>query len=177
VQRKLGFKIYNISAIFGLQGGTFIIKSFISFKLALFFLFLLFFLFKQFLFSFFFFFCEKNIMKTTLFSSLFVVVAVLCGAAMADVFSQLQFMKIISPTSGQSITAGEKVTIKYAMQPLVYSECLCTSSVSYFIILIIHTHLLLDHVSNGYAKSLQVNFHKRSGNTKQQQLENISPNW
>lgn len=40
----------------------------------------------------------------------------------ADVFSQLQFMKITSPTSGQSIRAGEKVLIKYVMQPLVYSK-------------------------------------------------------
>lgn len=54
---------------------------------------------------------------------LFIVgLVVLCQVAVADVFSQLQFMKIISPTSGQSITAGDKVTIKYAMQPLVYSK-------------------------------------------------------
>lgn len=53
---------------------------------------------------------------------LFVALVVLCGFAVADVFSQLQFMKIISPTSGQTVAAGDKLTIKYAMQPLVYSK-------------------------------------------------------
>lgn len=53
---------------------------------------------------------------------LFVALVVYCQVAVADVFSQLQFMKIVSPTSGQTITAGEKLTIKYAMQPLVYSK-------------------------------------------------------
>ncbi|KAG2197044.1 uncharacterized protein EV154DRAFT_430242 [Mucor mucedo] len=84
---------------------------------------------------------------------LFVALVVLCGFAVADVFSQLQFMKIISPTSGQTVAAGDKLTIKYAMQPLVYKQ-----------------------TSNGYATSLVLNFHKRSGNTKQGLLENISPN-
>ncbi|KAL0141037.1 hypothetical protein V8B55DRAFT_1512497 [Mucor lusitanicus] len=65
----------------------------------------------------------------------------------ADVFSQLQFMKITSPTS-----AGEKVLIKYVMQPLVYKG-----------------------TSNGYAKSLKINFHKRTGNQKEGLLENIYP--
>lgn len=51
-----------------------------------------------------------------------VVVLALLQVAMASVYSQLQFMKIISPTSGQSIRAGETVEIKYAMQPLVYSQ-------------------------------------------------------
>lgn len=55
---------------------------------------------------------------------IFIVMVMLFQVTMADVFSQLQFMKIISPTNGQSITAGEKVTIKYAMQPLVFSEFL-----------------------------------------------------
>ncbi|KAI8092301.1 uncharacterized protein B0P05DRAFT_568472 [Gilbertella persicaria] len=72
----------------------------------------------------------------------------------ADVFSQLQFMKIESPTNNQNVKAGEKVVIKYAMQPLIYN-----------------------HVSAGLAKSLKVNFHKRSGNTKQSLIkENIVPN-
>jgi hypothetical protein len=39
--------------------------------------------------------------------------------AMAHVFSQLQFIKIDSPTNGQSIKAGDKVTVKYVTQPLV----------------------------------------------------------
>lgn len=42
--------------------------------------------------------------------------------AFADVFSQLQFMKITSPSSGQSIQAGEKIVIKYVMQPLILSK-------------------------------------------------------
>ncbi|CAO3621390.1 unnamed protein product [Mucor hiemalis] len=78
------------------------------------------------------------------------VVLALLQVAMASVYSQLQFMKIISPTSGQSIRAGETVEIKYAMQPLVYKG-----------------------TSNGFAKNLNINFHKRAGNTKQQQLESI----
>jgi hypothetical protein len=59
-------------------------------------------------------------MKTA--AILFVIAIILFQITLADVFSQLQFMKIISPTNGQSITAGEQVTIKYAMQPLVYSK-------------------------------------------------------
>ncbi|GAA5816353.1 hypothetical protein MFLAVUS_009881 [Mucor flavus] len=81
-----------------------------------------------------------------------VVMVLLCQVAMADIFSQLQFMKIASPTNGQSFSAGQKVTIKYVMQPLV-----------------------LNQVSNGFAKQLTVNFHTRTGNTKQTRLENISP--
>jgi hypothetical protein len=54
--------------------------------------------------------------------SCFVAIMVMIQVAMADVFSQLQFMKIVSPTNGQSIQAGDKVTIKYVMQPLVYSK-------------------------------------------------------
>lgn len=51
-----------------------------------------------------------------------VVMVLLCQVAMADIFSQLQFMKIASPTNGQSFSAGQKVTIKYVMQPLVLSK-------------------------------------------------------
>lgn len=43
-------------------------------------------------------------------------------ATLAGVFDQLQFMKIISPTNGQSIEIGTNVTIQYAMQPTVYRK-------------------------------------------------------
>ncbi|RCH90223.1 hypothetical protein CU097_005055 [Rhizopus azygosporus] len=81
-----------------------------------------------------------------------VTLCLLFHLALADIYNQLQFMKILSPTNGQSIQAGENVTIKYVMQPLVYN-----------------------HVSNGYAKNIVINFHKRSGNTKQEVIENICP--
>ncbi|KAG2197351.1 hypothetical protein INT46_001258 [Mucor plumbeus] len=61
-------------------------------------------------------------------------------------------MKITSPSSGQSIQAGEKIVIKYVMQPLI-----------------------LKGASLGYAKSLKINFHKRTGNQKEGLLENIYP--
>lgn len=38
---------------------------------------------------------------------------------LGDVFSQLQFIKIVAPVSGQSIQVGDKIKIKYVMQPLV----------------------------------------------------------
>lgn len=37
--------------------------------------------------------------------------------------------------------------------------------------------LSLEGTSNGYAKSLKINFHKRTGNQKQGLLENIYPKW
>ncbi|CEP19655.1 hypothetical protein [Parasitella parasitica] len=61
-------------------------------------------------------------------------------------------MKITSPTNDQSVRAGEKILIKYVMQPLVFKG-----------------------TSNGYAKSLKINFHKRTGDQKQGFLENIYP--
>ncbi|KAI8367773.1 hypothetical protein BD560DRAFT_399547 [Blakeslea trispora] len=89
-------------------------------------------------------------MKFTIISY-FVALMVTVQVAMADVFSQLQFMKIESPTNNQNVRPGESVVIKYAMQPLVYN-----------------------HVSNGFAKSLKINFHKRAGNTKKELVkENI----
>lgn len=51
-----------------------------------------------------------------------VTLCLLFHLALADIYNQLQFMKILSPTNGQSIQAGENVTIKYVMQPLVYSN-------------------------------------------------------
>lgn len=49
--------------------------------------------------------------------------AVLCfvfiQTAYADIYSQLQFIKISSPKSGQNIAVGEKLIVKYVMQPLI----------------------------------------------------------
>lgn len=106
----------------------------------------------------------------------FVAIVLLCQLAMADIFSQLQFMKIVSPTNGQSISAGEEVTIKYVMQPLILSKIIVVI-VSIFKI---YTHCItffVDQVSNGYTKNLDINFHKRSGNTKQALLKSICKNW
>ncbi|KAI8345313.1 hypothetical protein EDC96DRAFT_521764 [Choanephora cucurbitarum] len=86
-------------------------------------------------------------MKFTIVSYL-IALMVTVQVAMADVFSQLQFMKIESPTNNQNVRPGESVVIKYAMQPLVYKQ-----------------------VSNGMAKSLKINFHKRAGNTKQELVQ------
>lgn len=101
-----------------------------------------------------------------------VTLCLLFHLALADIYNQLQFMKILSPTNGQSIQAGENVTIKYVMQPLVYSNYTLYTlySCSYI-------YLIIDHVSNGYAKNIVINFHKRSGNTKQEVIENICPTW
>lgn len=40
----------------------------------------------------------------------------------ASVFSQLQFIKIVSPASGATLRAGEDLEVKYTMQPLVMSK-------------------------------------------------------
>ncbi|CEP19005.1 hypothetical protein [Parasitella parasitica] len=80
-----------------------------------------------------------------------VLCLVLVQTAYASVFSQLQFIKISSPKSGQNLRAGEYLTVKYVMQPLIK-----------------------DNVSAGRALKLNINFHKRTGNTKQQQLAIIS---
>jgi hypothetical protein len=37
----------------------------------------------------------------------------------ADVFSQLQFIKISSPKNGQDVVAGKPLIVKYVMQPLI----------------------------------------------------------
>ncbi|CAO3638139.1 unnamed protein product [Cunninghamella blakesleeana] len=83
--------------------------------------------------------------------SITLVLLVIFQFVNASVFSQLQFIKINSPKNGASFEAGEKVTIKYTMQPLVYKS-----------------------VSMGRATSLKVAFHKRSGNTVQKQLSSVS---
>ncbi|KAI8882649.1 hypothetical protein K501DRAFT_251087, partial [Backusella circina FSU 941] len=84
-----------------------------------------------------------------IFASLVLLVASV-QLALADVYSQLQFMKIISPTNGQSIEAGSDIVLQYVMQPTVY-----------------------EGTSNGYAKSLQVNFHTRSGESKLEQVAHV----
>ncbi|KAI9031833.1 hypothetical protein CLU79DRAFT_730373 [Phycomyces nitens] len=84
-------------------------------------------------------------------SSFFLLSAIVLIAfiqtACASVYSQLQYIKIISPTSGQDVKAGEKLIVKYVMQPLVF-----------------------EGVSSGKALSLNISLHSRSGNIKQQKL-------
>lgn len=57
--------------------------------------------------------------KALLFSA---VLFCLVQTSLASIYSQLQFMKIIEPTNGQDVRPGEKLTIKYVMQPLVKGE-------------------------------------------------------
>jgi preprotein translocase subunit SecD len=54
-----------------------------------------------------------------LFAALFVVFA---QVAYANIYSQLQFIKISEPKSGQDFEAGKQLTVKYVMQPLVQSK-------------------------------------------------------
>ncbi|KAI7885470.1 Ribokinase-like protein [Mucor mucedo] len=83
--------------------------------------------------------------------------AVLCfvfiQTTYADIYSQLQFIKISSPKSGQNVVAGKQLLIKYVMQPLIK-----------------------DHVSAGKALHLEVNWHKRTGNAKQKKVSTIAEN-
>ncbi|KAI8095440.1 Ribokinase-like protein [Thamnidium elegans] len=72
---------------------------------------------------------------------------VLVQTAYADIFSQLQFIKISLPKSGQDVVAGKQLVVKYVMQPLIKNN-----------------------VSAGKALKLNVNFHKRTGNAKQQKI-------
>ncbi|KAI9305452.1 hypothetical protein BJ944DRAFT_265193 [Cunninghamella echinulata] len=83
--------------------------------------------------------------------SITLVLLVIFQFVNASVFSQLQFIKINSPKNGATFEAGEKMTIKYTMQPLVYKS-----------------------VSMGRATSLKINFHKRSGDKLQNQLSAVS---
>lgn len=57
--------------------------------------------------------------------SLFIF-AILCIALIqtsyASIYSQLQFIKIQSPKNGQDLVAGEYLTVKYVMQPLIVSK-------------------------------------------------------
>ncbi|KAI9283196.1 hypothetical protein BY458DRAFT_467426 [Sporodiniella umbellata] len=86
-----------------------------------------------------------------MFSGKCILAVVLClvfvQTALADIFSQLQFIKIISPKNGDNIEIGKPLVVKYAMQPLIK-----------------------DHVSAGRALKLNVNFHKRAGDVKEEKL-------
>lgn len=57
------------------------------------------------------------IMKATL-----ICCFVLVQLTLADIYSQLQFIKITSPTNGQSIEAGSQLNVSYIMQPSVLSK-------------------------------------------------------
>lgn len=48
-----------------------------------------------------------------------VVVLALAQTTLANIYSQLQFMKIESPKDNQDVRAGEDLTITYVMQPLI----------------------------------------------------------
>ncbi|KAI8978490.1 hypothetical protein BDB01DRAFT_274644 [Pilobolus umbonatus] len=78
------------------------------------------------------------------------VALVTLHTVMADIYNQLQFMKILSPINNQNIQAGEKLVFKYVMQPLI-----------------------MENVSNGYAKRLDINFHKRSGDKKLDKVSTV----
>ncbi|KAF7720707.1 hypothetical protein EC973_006316 [Apophysomyces ossiformis] len=76
-----------------------------------------------------------------------VLLVALFQFATASVYSQLQFIKIVSPKNDQDIKRGQKLKVKYVMQPLIQ-----------------------DNHAAGRAASLDINFHSRTGNKKQQQL-------
>ncbi|CDH51889.1 hypothetical protein RO3G_04726 [Lichtheimia corymbifera JMRC:FSU:9682] len=76
-----------------------------------------------------------------------VLVLALIQTAYASVYSQLHFMKVIEPKDGQDIRAGEKLKVKYSMQPLIDEQ-----------------------TAMGRALKLDINFHRRTGNQKQQQI-------
>ena len=55
--------------------------------------------------------------KTFLLSA--VLVLALVQTAFASVYSQLHFMKVIEPKDNQDFRAGQKLKVKYSMQPLI----------------------------------------------------------
>lgn len=71
--------------------------------------------------------CTLFIDSTMQLSKAFLLSAVLVLAliqtAYASVYSQLHFMKVIEPKDGQDIRAGEKLKVKYSMQPLIDGKC------------------------------------------------------
>ncbi|KAI8881042.1 Ribokinase-like protein [Backusella circina FSU 941] len=83
--------------------------------------------------------------KTLLLFAAFLVV--FAQVAYANIYSQLQFIKISEPKSGQDFEAGKQLTVKYVMQPLIQND-----------------------VSLGKALSLDINFHTRTGDAKQQKV-------
>ncbi|KAL9541677.1 hypothetical protein MBANPS3_008985 [Mucor bainieri] len=72
-------------------------------------------------------------------------------AVLCLVLIQTTYASISSPKSGQDLRAGQYLTVKYVMQPLIKNN-----------------------VSAGKALKLNINFHKRTGNKKQQQVAIIS---
>lgn len=62
-----------------------------------------------------------HLSKTFLLSA--VLVLALVQTAFASVYSQLHFMKVIEPKDGQDYRAGEKLKVKYSMQPLIDGKC------------------------------------------------------
>ncbi|KAI9356437.1 hypothetical protein BD770DRAFT_323160 [Pilaira anomala] len=87
--------------------------------------------------------------RTVLLFTVFCLVFI--QTAYANIFSQLQFIKISAPKSGQDVVAGKKLTIKYVMQPLIKNN-----------------------VAAGKALKLDINFHKRSGNTLKNKVNTIA---
>ncbi|KAF7724815.1 hypothetical protein EC973_000700 [Apophysomyces ossiformis] len=78
--------------------------------------------------------------------------------AYADIYSQLSFIKIVSPNRDQDVRAGEPLQVKYIMQPLNYNDGINVNK------------KLADGVSAGRALKMDINFHARTGTQKQQQL-------
>ncbi|KAI8985946.1 Ribokinase-like protein [Pilobolus umbonatus] len=89
--------------------------------------------------------------KSVLLIALFLFICV--QTTYADIYSQLQFIKIQSPKNGDNFEAGDKITLKYVMQPL-----------------------LKDNVAAGRALDLDVAFHKRSGSKTLAKLKTVANN-
>jgi hypothetical protein len=113
--------------------------------------------------------------KTVFLFALFLVIFI--QATSASIYSQLQFIKISEPKNGQDFKAGQKLKVKYVMQPLVKSK----ASVHFFkktkIQITDTNYSFLDSVSLGKALKLDINFHKRTGSKKQQKIAIIHKSW
>lgn len=92
--------------------------------------------------------------------------------AFASIYSQLQFIKIVSPKNGDDVEAGKPLVVKYTMQPLISGESINRWSKGYVVIV-----FALESVSAGKALKLNINFHKRTGNSKQQKVAIIHKSW
>lgn len=87
-------------------------------------------------------------------------------------------MKIESPKDGQDIRAGDYLTVKYVMQPLIKSTyTIIIHNDAYTCAWLFWRNASIDQVSMGKALSLDINFHSRKGNKKQQQLGAIHKSW
>lgn len=80
-------------------------------------------------------------------------------------------MKIESPKDNQDVRAGEDLTITYVMQPLIdgIHKYLSRNSMTYI--------FMIEQTSPGRALGLDINFHRRTGDQKQQQLSYIHKSW